>query len=36
MWCKKVKYLGVQVDNSLDWEDQVKAISSKISKALEL
>ena len=33
---QKVKYLGVQVDDSLDWMDQIKAISSKVSKALGL
>ena len=31
-----VKYLGVQVDNSLDWKDQIQAISSKVSKTLGL
>ena len=30
------KYLGVQVDNSLDWKEQIKLISSKVSKALGL
>ena len=33
---QKVKYLGVQVDDSLDWKDQIKAMSSKVSKALGL
>ena len=33
---QKVKYLAVQVDSSLDWEDQIKAISSKVSKVLGL
>ena len=33
---QKVKYLGVQVDDSLEWKDQIKAISSKVSKALGL
>ena len=33
---QKLKYLGVQVDDSLDWKDQIKAISSKVSKALGL
>ena len=33
---QKVKYLGVQVDNSLDWKQQIKVISSKVSKALDL
>ena len=30
------KYLGVQVDDSLDWKNQIKAIPSKVSKALAL
>ena len=33
---QKVKYLGVQVDNSLDWKEQIKVISSKVSKAVGL
>ena len=33
---QKVKYLEVQVDNSLDWKDQIKAISLTVSKALGL
>ena len=33
---QKVKYLGVQVDNSLDWKEQIKAISSKVSEAMGL
>ena len=33
---QKVKYLGVQVDNSLDWKEQIKLISSKVSNALGL
>ena len=33
---QKVKYLGIQVNNILDWKEQVKAISSKLSKALGL
>ena len=33
---KEVKYLGVQVDNSIDWKEQIKAISSKASKVLGL
>ena len=31
---KKTKYLGVQVDNSLDWKEQIKAVSSKVSRAI--
>ena len=33
---QKVKYLGVQVDNSLHWREQIKVISSKVSKAVGL
>ena len=33
---QKVKHLGVQVDNSLDWKEQIKVISSKVSKVLGL
>jgi len=33
---QKLGYLGIQVDNSLDWKKQLKAISSKISKGLGL
>ena len=33
---QKVKYLGMQVDNSLYWKEQIKAISSMVSKALGL
>ena len=33
---QKVKYLGVQVDSSLDWKEQIKVISFKVSKALGL
>ena len=28
---KKVKYLGVHIDDSLDWKEFIKAISSKAS-----
>ena len=31
---KKTKYLGVQVDNSLDWKEHIKAVSSKVSRAI--
>ena len=36
MWCKKVKHLEVQVDNSLDRKEQIKVISSNVSKVLGL
>ena len=32
----KIKYLGVQVDNSLDWKSQVQAVSLKVSRGLGL
>ena len=31
---QKMKYFRVQVDNSLDWKEQIKLISSKVSKAI--
>ena len=31
---EQAKYLGVQIDNSLSWNEQIKNISSKVSKAL--
>ena len=31
---KKTKHLGVQIDCSLDWKEQIKAVSSKVSKAV--
>ena len=30
----KIKYLGVLLDNSLDWKDQVQAVSLKVSRRL--
>ena len=30
----KVKYLGGLLDNSLDWKDQVRAVSLKVSRGL--
>ena len=30
----KTRYLGIQVDNSLDWKEHIKVISSKISRAI--
>ena len=30
----KIKYLGVLIDNSLDWKDQVRAVSLKVSRGL--
>ena len=31
---KKTKYLGVQIDQSLDWKEQIKYVSSKVSRAI--
>ena len=28
------KYLGVNIDSSLDWKDHINAISSKVSRAI--
>ena len=28
---QKTKYLGVQIDYSLDWKEQIKAVSTKVS-----
>ena len=30
----KTKYLGLQIDYSLDWKEQIKAISAKVSRAV--
>ena len=32
----KIMYLGVLLDNSLDWKDQVRAVSLKVSRGLGL
>ena len=31
---KKTQYLGVQIDCCLDWKEQIKAVSSKVSRAV--
>ena len=31
---KKTKYLGVQIDSSLDWKEQIKAVSNTVSRAV--
>ena len=31
---KKIEYLGVLMDNRLDWKEHIKVVSSRISKAL--
>ena len=33
---QKTKYLGVQIDNSLDWKEHIKVTSSKVSEAVGL
>ena len=30
----KAKYLGVVIDCSLDWREQIQSISSKVSRAI--
>ena len=30
---KKTKYPGLQIDCSLDWKEQIKAVSGKVSRA---
>ena len=30
----KAKYFGMQIDCSLDWKEQLKAVSAKLSRAL--
>lgn len=31
---EKMKYLGVQIDCSLDWKEQIKAVSAKVPRAV--
>ena len=31
---QKTKYLGVQIDCCLDWKEQIKAVSTKVSRAI--
>ena len=31
---QKTKYLGVQIDCNLDWNEQIKAVSTKVSRAI--
>ena len=31
---QKTKYLGVQVDNSLNWKEPIKTVSTKVSRAV--
>ena len=30
----KTKYLGVHIDNSLDWKERIKVVSIKVSRAI--
>ena len=30
----KTKYLGVQIDNSLNWKEHIKTVSTKVSRAI--
>ena len=31
---QKTKYLGVQIDNSLNWKEHIKTVSAKVSRAI--
>ena len=31
---RKTKYLGVQIDNSLNWKEHIKIVSTKVSRAI--
>ena len=31
---QKTKYLGVQIDNSLNWKEHIKTVSTKVSRAI--
>ena len=33
---ENTKYLGVQIDNSLDWKEHIKSVSTKVSRAVGL
>ena len=30
---QKTKYLGVQIDNSLNWKEHIKTVSTNVSRA---
>ena len=32
---QKTKYLGVQIDCCLNWKEQIKAVSTKVSRAID-
>ena len=31
---QKTKYLDVQIDNSLNWKEHIKTVSTKVSRAI--
>ena len=31
---QKTKYLGVQIDNSLNWKEHIKTVSTKVSRGI--
>ena len=31
-----VKYLGVHIDNKLKWKDHIKAVASKVTRAIAM
>ena len=31
---QKTNYIGIQIDCSLDWKEQIKAVSTKVSRAV--
>ena len=31
---QKTKYLGVQIDNSLNWKEHIKTVSTEVSRAI--
>ena len=33
---QKNKYLGVVIDNSLNWKEHIKSVSAKVSKAIDI
>ena len=32
--CKKTNYLGVRIDNSLDWKEHIEKVSSIVSRVI--
>ena len=31
-----VKYLGINIDNKLKWKDHIKAVASKVTRAIAM